>query len=425
MGLRELARAATSRMPDATERFEEAFAAHFGFPHGLYFSYGRAALFALLRGMGWTDARVLVPAYTCTVVPHAIKLSGNRVAYVDCAPDHFNVPADALEDRITPDTRMVIATPLFGYPLDRRGYERATAAAPETFLLHDVAHAYACEDRKGVQLEGADGALFGLGIGKSMTTLYGGMLLLRSREIYEAVRSFRAEHFHTARTRDTLSRLSYALSSWAAFREPFLSPVSWLERNTGVLDRFTRYYYGQDGVELPGDYRRLPTLLQAKLGLEQLPRFERRAARRWANSQRYENRLAEAGFPRFAVQGIASYSHFPLAVADREAVIADLARRGVQLGRLVDYSCPELPGYEQERAEQGPFPNASWFGRHMINLPNWPDLALGRVEEVVAALVASRAEHPEWYLEQLPSGQLEPPAGAAPPRSGPKSLPTV
>ncbi len=57
------------------ERFESAFAARFGFPHGLFFPYGRSALHALLEAAGWRDQEIAVPGYTCAVVPHAVVLS--------------------------------------------------------------------------------------------------------------------------------------------------------------------------------------------------------------------------------------------------------------------------------------------------------------------------------------------------------------
>lgn len=395
--LRTIVSAALGRERDPVARFEAKFAEQFGFPHALYFAYGRSALRALLEALGWQDEEVVLPAYTCAVVPHAVKLSGNRVRFVDSAKDHFNVPAQNLEARLTSATKMTILTPLFGYPVDRKKCQRAIdSVAPESFVLYDAAHGFACEDRSGVQLESAQGAIFGLGIGKCISTLFGGMLLLRDDALCAEVRAYRDRHHAPAKQRRALSQILYGVATWAAFREPIFSPVAGLESRTPLLDRFTRYYYGQDGISFPADHDTLPTDYQARLGLAQLDDFERLAARRWANSQRYEWRLQQQDFEVFAAAGVATYSQFPLEVVDREGVIADLRRRGVQLGRLVDYCCPDLPGYEAEAAES--YPNARRFAERMVNLPNWPGLSVGQIDRVIDALCESRAEHPELYL---------------------------
>lgn len=395
-GFTELLRATFSKDSAAIERFEQRFAERFGFPHGLFFPYGRSALHALLSGMGWQDREIVVPAYTCVVVPHAVTLSGNRARFVDSGNDHFNVTPESLAAGIGPDTAMTVLTPIFGYELDRRGCEKEIRTrAPNSMILYDLAHGFGVEDRQGRLSDNGDAALFGLGASKYISSLYGGMILLRDQAIWEQVRSYRDRMYATAGLSLSVARFIYGLSIWAAFREPALSLVHFLEHKTALLHRFTEDMYGKRGPSLPDDFQVMPTTMQARLGLRQLDRYDDIEAARWATSHRYEYLLRAEGFPVFDSGQGTTFSQFPMPVADRGAVVRASLARGVQLGIIVDYCCPSLPGYE---AAPGAFPNACWYGDHMVNLPNWPGLGPKGVQKVVDVLCRVRESNPTAFV---------------------------
>lgn len=385
--------------PDDEARFEARFAERFGFPQGLFFPYGRSALNTLLVALGWRDQEVLMPAYTCVVVAHAIALSGNQVRFVDSQPEHFLVSAEALQDRLSPQTRMVIPTPLFGYPVDRAGYREALRRrAPQALVVYDLAHGFGVEDEQGLQANEADAAIFGLGLGKQISTLYGGMLLLRDAHLAREVRRVRDTQFRPAGRWRGARLAAYGLAASWALREPFLTPVDWLERHTRLLHSVTEYYYGKGGPSLPDDLRTRPTRLQARLGLTQLAQYDAIVARRRELSARYERRLADRGFGLFAARFAPTFSHFPLCVAERDCVASALRLRGIQVGKLVDYACSDLPGYG---ASAGAHRWATWYGGHVLNLPNWPAMREAQVDRVVDTLSVIRDSRPEWFVASL------------------------
>lgn len=393
--LAALGKALVSADAGSRDRFEKAFAARFGFPHAVSFQYGRSAVYALLKALAWKDREVLMPAYTCAVVAHAIKLSGNQPRFVDSSSDHFNVPSTNWSS-VTPETAMAVVTPLFGYPVDRQNTEKAIReASPKTFLLYDMAHGFAVEDRAGSLTQTADAALYGLGIGKHISSLFGGMLLIRNPEVHQAVRAWRDANCRAAPSTRTIKDVLYGAAVWAAFREPLLSCVDKLENDTSLLYRFTDYYYGKAGPSLPDDFLQMPTPFQAALGTIQVGEYEQLEARRWATAQLYEARLAKEGFPLFARHPGATFSHFPLAVAQRQKVVSEMRAQGVQLGILVDYAIPDLPGYETDKAA---FPHARFFGKSMVNLPVYPGISVRQVERVCDALCRVRKLSPDAFI---------------------------
>jgi len=403
--LGDLFHAAIWREPKSERLFEQSFAEKFGFPYGLFFPYGRSAVSSLLGAMGWENAEVVLPAYTCVVVPHAIVLSGNKVRFVDCEPNHFNVSPKAISKILSPSTKMVIPTPLFGYPINSQGYAEAISQkSPEAFILCDAAQSYGATGFGKGYFYKADGAFFALGVGKILCSLYGGMLLLRDKNIFNAVKEFRDYHFTHPRINKFLNQLVYGLAVWAAFRDPFLNLASFLERQTNLLYRFTDYYYGKQGPCLPSDYQERATSLQAKLGMVQLARYDDIIKRRREIASFYEQVLSKAGIPIFPTTKGGTYSHFPLVIENRDQVIDELFKMGIQVGRLIEYACPDLPGYTNYR---GVCPNASWFGAKMINIPIWDGLTHSQAKKTTDALQKLLERNPNLFpsLSESPKNQ--------------------
>ena len=57
------------------KNFEKEFSKKFNFKYSLAFPYGRSALWAFFKSMNLKNKEIILPAYTCSVVVHAIKIS--------------------------------------------------------------------------------------------------------------------------------------------------------------------------------------------------------------------------------------------------------------------------------------------------------------------------------------------------------------
>ena len=121
-----------------------------------------------------------MPAYTCSVVAHAVVASGNRPRFVDIALPDYNMDLDCVEAALSERTGAVIATHLFGYPLDVSRLQEIVSAAEARFgtriaIIQDCAHSFEARfDGRSVSRAG-DVAFYGLNISKIMTSIFGGM----------------------------------------------------------------------------------------------------------------------------------------------------------------------------------------------------------------------------------------------------------
>ena len=389
IGLRDLA-AAFQHQPDAVARFEQAFAHRFGATDGIAFSYGRGALFTLCKVLGLEGAEIIVPAYTCSVVAHAVAVSGNTCRFVDSERGSYNMDLAQLEAMISERTRMVIATHIFGVPADVDRLQASVARASarwghKIWLVQDCAHGFGMRWQGQLVSQAGDVALFGLGISKMMTSIFGGMLATNDADLAARLRAARDAATPPASAMTALSQQVYLVASTAAFSAPFYWFVRWLQDETPLLDGLTKAYHLDGQIRLPPGAADRMTSVEAQVGLSQLQRYDAFERERQAHARFYREHLAPP--PDWvmppAVDG-ATYSHFPIRVPDRDATLRHFLAHGIQLGQLIEYSVPHLAEYGTAPAAQ--FPNAFDSSHHTINLPVHPGLSVAARDRVVACV---------------------------------------
>jgi dTDP-4-amino-4,6-dideoxygalactose transaminase len=103
------------------EAFEDEFAQFLGSGHVRACSteYGRMALYFILRGMDFpAGSEVIVPAFTFWVVPEIVRVAGLTPVFADIDPVTFTLSPFAVERAITPKTRGILPTHLYGLSCD-------------------------------------------------------------------------------------------------------------------------------------------------------------------------------------------------------------------------------------------------------------------------------------------------------------------
>ena len=121
---------------------------------------------------------IVQPAYTCSVVAHATVLSKNNPVFVDNSLSDYNMDYALLAEAITAQTRVVIPTHIFGYPMDVSRVNEIVREAEQRFgqriyVIQDCAHSFEAESKGASVIKAGDGALFGLGISKQITSIFG------------------------------------------------------------------------------------------------------------------------------------------------------------------------------------------------------------------------------------------------------------
>ena len=352
-------------------QFESEFAKKFEAKYAVMLSYGRSGLYSLFSVWHLNKAEIICPAYTCTVVADAIILSGNIPVFVDCEKNSFNMDCDGIKDAITEKTRCIVATHLFGYPMDVKKVEQIAIEAGKKYghkiyVVQDVAHSFGARWRGQLVTMFGDAAIFGLGVSKIINSIYGGMVITDNPDTFNKLVEYRRHNFLKKGPAKSFRRLFFMLAIHLGFNSYVYAFTNWLERK-GCLDRFVKYYY-DDKICFPRDWNDLSLELEARVGLEQLKKYDRIVKNRVDKARRY---IEEFGarqdirvLPFF--EG-ATYSHFVALVDGRQSWLERYRRIGINLGILIEYAVPYLKAYANYKKTE--YPMAKYYSEHVINFP--------------------------------------------------------
>ncbi|GAA5201032.1 DegT/DnrJ/EryC1/StrS family aminotransferase [Rugosimonospora acidiphila] len=150
-------------------RFEQAFAERHGRRHGVACSSGTAALTLALRALGIGPGdEVIVPEFTMIASAWAVTYTGATPVFVDCGDD-LNIDVNAIEERITPRTKVIMPVHIYGRRCDmdsimQLAYEYNLRVIEDSAEAHGVAPV-------------ADIACFSLFANKIVTAGEGGVCL--------------------------------------------------------------------------------------------------------------------------------------------------------------------------------------------------------------------------------------------------------
>ena len=354
----------------AVERFEKEFAKAFQAVDAVAFPYGRSAQWAFFKAMGVENAEIIMPAYTCSVVAHAVTLSGNIPKFIDITLDNYNMNLDSAEAAINEKTRAIIATHTFGYPQDLDRLETMVRQAEASYghkiwLMQDCCHAFGAEWKGRMVGLSGDVAVYAFNISKIITSIFGGMLTFQDRELAKKVRKWRDQNFKTPTIGKSLSRRLYLVLVWIFFTESLYTIVWWLLNYTLILENISKQYHLDNKIHFPPDYLNKMLDVEAAVGLVQLKKYPRIVKQRRDFAKKYLNSLCKEKdwvFP--PILPGATYSHFVVRVPNKKKVIKKFASLGIELGELIQYSIPELSAYKNNASS---CPNAAYASQSLVN----------------------------------------------------------
>ncbi|HUF12928.1 MAG TPA: aminotransferase class I/II-fold pyridoxal phosphate-dependent enzyme [Longimicrobiales bacterium] len=316
--------------------FEEAFAAWNRSHRAVAFESGRVALSAAFEALKLEPgAEVVVPGYTCVVVPNAIRFAGLIPVFADIELETYGLDAQALERAITPRTRAVVLQHLYG--LVSRDYERALSHARRLGLvvIED------CAQAMGAQWKGANvGTRGDIGIysterSKVISSAQGGIAVtnqpdLASQLAHLAERAGPPDAAHVRRLLDVVPLLYRQGHSRGIVRG---NPWARQHRAGRIYPTTTA---AEARGERPGDYGRAMSAPAAALALNQLGKIERFTHRRRAAATVWDEWCHRTGhaLPLIVQDSAPVFLRYPVLVDPERKRRRDWAVRelGVDLG---------------------------------------------------------------------------------------------
>lgn len=357
-------------------RFEHALRAHVfpdGSGHAVAYWKGRVALYAILKSLDLESGdEVILPAYTCVVVPNAIIYCGAKPVFVDIDPRTWTLDTQKIEEHITPRTRVIITQNTFGLSVD---LDRIMEIARDHNLLviEDCAHGLGGSYKGRPNGSTGTASFVSFQWNKTLTTGLGGMAFTSSSSMADRLRKLQYQaspvpSLVRMQLRAQLlahSRLSDPRLHWAAMQS--YRTLSRLRLAIGSSDSIET-----ESPSLPSGYLRRMCDVQSDLGIRLSKSLPSQLTHRRAVARAYRQSLQSLGIePCYEPQDSThSYLRFPLLVADKMKFLALAHRSGIEIGDWLNSPLHPVQNHlERWGYTHGTAPIAERTAAKMANLP--------------------------------------------------------
>ncbi|MEF3254241.1 MAG: aminotransferase class I/II-fold pyridoxal phosphate-dependent enzyme [Deferribacterales bacterium] len=334
------------------------------------FFKGRVALYAILKSIGISSGdEVILPGFTCVVVPNAIKYTGAKPVYVDINPIDYNIDVNRIEEKINAKTKVIIAQHTFGIPADMDKI-RSLTKRYNIYLVEDACHVLGSR-YQGVEVGLlGDAAFFSSQWSKPITTGLGGWAVINDETLIAKMREQYGQFISPSGKEQKLIKLQYDLYNSLMTPKIFWFAQSLYRNlsNRGLLVGSST----DDELEyqMPYDYPKKMGMTQEKLLFSKLMDKDKVIAHRKKITQIYAD-FFPIEYDRLIKDGVDTvFLRFPLLVEDKIGIL-DLAKEyKVEIGDwFLSPLHPNMTGWEKVDYEKGDCPIAEEVCKHIINLP--------------------------------------------------------
>ncbi len=360
--------------------FESAVAKRVGARYSVAFAYGRSAVVAILKAWNLDQAEIILPAYTCEVVAEAVVVSNNRPVFVDIGSTDYNMDLEAIRSVLTPRTRAIIATDLYGYPAHIRAV-REIAGDGRILIIDDAANLGPVPLPREAERR-ADATLFSFSAGKHMYAVSGGVVVTDRFDLYEKIKAYREREMFGLPRKVLAKRLARLATGYMMLNAPLFAV--WKGFNESSIMLRARSTLDLVHVSMPSDYATAFADLQGRVGMAQLRKFDSIRARSRDLAEYYDRELSDVPgiiLPP-ARSGVICRPYTVLVERRDELGFRErMLDQGIEVGTSFDYVLPIKEQYR--RYANGDYPRAQRVAREVVNLPNYASLSGAGARRVV------------------------------------------
>tara|TARA_R110002096_G_scaffold344921_4_gene538030 strand:+ start:12726 stop:13895 length:1170 start_codon:yes stop_codon:yes gene_type:complete len=181
---------------------EEQFAAKSDAKIGLTCSNGTTALQLAYGALLERGDEVIAPAWTYIATVSMLVAAGAKVVFCDSLEDSYQADPADIEKKITPNTKAIAVTHLYGIPVDIDAIE-ALAKKHNLKVIYDCAQAHLAEYKdKGLGAFG-DACTYSFYATKNLGTGEGGMVTVNDQDLANTISALRShgetdKYLHTS-----------------------------------------------------------------------------------------------------------------------------------------------------------------------------------------------------------------------------------
>jgi dTDP-4-amino-4,6-dideoxygalactose transaminase len=362
--------------------YEKKLSSLIGDGYGLSFAAGRMAFYTLLKclDIGPGD-EVILPGFTCSVMPNAVFKTGAEPVYSDIDVDTFGSSADSIRKNLTQRTKAVVAQHSFGIPCNIE--EIADVCTEHNLILIEDSAISFCSNLKGISVGNwGDAAIFSTDHSKPINTILGGFFYTKNKPLYDKLKSFHDKmplisksHEERLYKQFLFEKKNYVPSRYprAVFFQNIASVINRrrLDKFAFLIDNYTKDI-SSERYPYPA---KMPSFL-ARIGLFELDRWELEKGQRKELLNSYISAMSDLGMSKYLPKAYFDGSRdiVPLRFVFLHPKAEQIKKK---MSKYIDvgwtWFCdpiicsphgPSSLGYIYDTC-----PNAEWSGIHIVNWP--------------------------------------------------------
>ena len=334
---------------------------------------GRVALFTALKAMGIKEGdEVILPAFTCVVVPNAILYLKAKPVYVDIDPCTYNSDLNKLNEAITSKTKVIICQNTFGLSSNIKEIINI-AGQKNIYTIEDCTHGFGGYYDGKPNGSYCDAAFYSTQWNKPFSTGIGGFLAVNNKSLIDKVKNLDHEKIQAKFFDDLI--ISLLIFSRKYFVNDFTqSSLINLFRFLSKHNLIIGSSQGEEleGIELPKNYFKDISSSQVKEGIKQLKNLDK------LNNLRKKNAANYTGFLKLNNKTFVDeklfpdhlFLKYPLLVKEREKFFNLARKEKINLG---DWFISPLHPVKENLSLWGfdsqKFPIAVDISNKIVNLP--------------------------------------------------------
>jgi len=334
---------------------------------------GRVALYVGLRALGLrAGSKVLMPGYTCMVVPSAVQYAGLKPVYLDIDALTYNLNPLLLEKFPAGEVSAIIVQHTYGIPAAMEKISR-WAARNRVLVIEDFCHTF------GTRIDGRLCGTFGAFAfisgqwNKPFSTGLGGMLLVNDTSLSDRV--------------DEILESEAVSPGWMKnllFRGQILAFQSLVRpatsaRMTEIYRALTRWGVaagssspGELKGQRPRNYLTTMAPCQVHQGLREITRIHENIRHRACLTGLYHRELCRLGFA--TVPGLPEEEipllRYPVRVDNKSQILALARREKLEIGSWFDAPLHPAGTYLEDFGYRaGTCPEGEAASAQVVNLP--------------------------------------------------------
>lgn len=151
-----------------------------------YVSNGTIAIELAINALGLKDCEIITTPFSFVATLNSILWQNCKPVFVDINPNNYNIDVSKIEEKITPNTKAILAVHVFGVPCDVHAIDKI-AKKHDLKVIYDGAHAFGVEYDGRKLLTYGDVSTCSFHATKVFHTIEGGMCVAKDSEVNKKI----------------------------------------------------------------------------------------------------------------------------------------------------------------------------------------------------------------------------------------------